>query len=74
MAANGRHICFLGISAQKDISMLTHAILSFGLGVDSSAVLLRWIFEPERAPAHWENITCVPGHDRNRIPMTPPAM
>ena len=26
---------------------MQHAVLSFGLGVDSTAILLRWILEPE---------------------------
>lgn len=28
----------------------THYVLSYGMGVDSTAVLLRWIYEPETAP------------------------
>lgn len=39
--------------------MLTHAILSYGLGVDSSAIFLRWIYEPETRPCPLENITCI---------------
>lgn len=39
--------------------MFTHAILSYGLGVDSTAILLRWTFEPETRPCPLENITCI---------------
>lgn len=27
-----------------------HYVLSYGMGVDSTAVLLRWVHEPETAP------------------------
>jgi len=39
--------------------MFTHAILSYGLGVDSTAILLRWIYEPDTRPCPLENITCI---------------
>lgn len=38
---------------------MEHAVLSYGLGVDSTAVILRWIFRPETRPCPLENITVI---------------
>jgi hypothetical protein len=34
----------------------THYVLSYGMGVDSTAILLRWIEEPETAPCKLEDL------------------
>lgn len=34
-------------------------VLSYGMGVDSTAILLRWAFEPETRPCDWEDILVV---------------
>lgn len=38
---------------------MEYAVLSYGLGVDSTAVILRWIFEPAMRPCRLENITII---------------
>jgi hypothetical protein len=38
---------------------MQHAVLSYGLGVDSTALILRWIFEPNTRPCPLENVTVI---------------
>lgn len=38
---------------------MKNAVLSYGLGVDSTAILLRWIYEPETRPCPLDKITVI---------------
>lgn len=45
-------------------------VLSWGMGVESTAILLRWLFEPECRPASLENIVVISAHTGNEFPST----
>jgi hypothetical protein len=38
---------------------MQHAVLSYGLGVDSTAILMRWVLEPASRPCPLECITVI---------------
>jgi hypothetical protein len=38
---------------------MKNAVLSYGLGVDSTAIFLRWVYEPETRPCALENIAVI---------------
>lgn len=47
----------------------TDVILSYGMGVDSTAILLRWALEPETRP-DWENFAILTAMTGNEWPQT----
>ena len=47
------------VTARNEAAAMKHAILSYGLGVDSTALLLRRIFEPDVRPCALRNITVI---------------
>jgi hypothetical protein len=49
----------LPIVFKKESIIMEKAVLSYGLGVDSTAILLRWIYEPETCPCPLNEITVI---------------
>ncbi len=45
-------------------------VVSYGMGVDSTALLLRWIFEPETRPAPWRDVLVVTAMTGDEYPRT----